>query len=493
MKSHDAIRPEAASIRLAMRWCERAVAEVERTLVNRGAQVDRSALRSRLGKIQSGRRLLAALLRAEISHEPSHEPLRIAGNDVKRSGRSQVDCVVDHVTSSSLAQIASALNANVFRANRVRSRQLRMTRVGEPIEFAWTSDGGGAAALIAIGTPSLPAADATAIARGGGERFSLVQFFNAGSFQAAFTAGVSDQARSLGLSMNQRDPADADIRAMKQRIDAAIADPRTAGLIIHSGQAIELHPLVERARRAGKAVVTSNLLAPPLNTPSIVLDDIGTGTMLAQALLADLTDEPPQQSTSGRFTDTHVGAQVLLVGGAERELPHMRLRQQGFLDALAEQSRMTFREVYGAGVALLPKLVERLRRKPRNVAAIVAFYDDVTRYAAQAIELSKSARQTLLYGVDLGDPELEEMESHAFWRASVAFDAFALGAAATRLLAAALRTSRWISLQRFPIVIDGMLLRREQVLKLRDRTASGLARSFPSLTQSCDRIVPIDR
>ncbi len=488
MSATDAIRPNAAAIRLAIRWTERAAMEVERALDDRRARIDRSSLKSRLGKIQSGRRLLAEMLRTKPSSEPSDQPLRVAGKDVARSGRARVDHVLEHVTAASLAQIAAALNANVFRANRVRSRQLRMTRSGAVFEFAWTRD-----VPVEVSTESfaLPAADATAIARGSGERFSLVQFFNAGSFQAAFTAGVNEQARSLGLIMNHRDPADGDMRAMKQRIDAAIADPRTAGMIVHSGQAIELHPLVERARRAGKAVVTSNLLAPPLNTPSIVLNDIGTGAMLARALLSDLARSELTQSSSGRFADTGAAAHILLVGGGERELPHMRLRQQGFLDALAEQSQIDCREIPGSGLSILPKLVERLRRKNRRITAIVAFYDDVTRVAAQAIELSRSTKQTSLYGVDLGDPELEEMESHPFWRASIGFDAFALGAAATRLLAAALRAPRWTARQRFAIVIDGVLVRREHVLKLRDRTATGLAKSLPMLTQPCEMIVRI--
>jgi ABC-type sugar transport system substrate-binding protein len=254
---------------------------------------------------------------------------------------------------------------------------------------------------------------------------------------------------------------------------------------------MELHPLVERARRAGKAVVTSNLLAPPLNTPAIVLNDIGTGAMLAEALLSDLTRTNPQRSASGRFAETGATANVLLIGGGERELPHMRLRQQGLLDALAEQCGITLRELPGGGAQLLPKIVEHLRRKSAPIDAIIAFYDDVTRYAAQAIALSKSQTLTSLYGVDLGDPEIEEMESHAFWKASVAFDAFALGAATTRLLAAHLRSPRWTAQQCFPINIDGVLVRRDQILTLRDRSTAGLARSLPSLTRQCDAIVPL--
>lgn len=484
------IRPDAATLRLALRWTYRAAAEVERALRDRSTVADRSSLKSRLGKIQSGRRLLGELMRTNMRPSRADEPLRIAGKDVSRSVRTRVDHVLEHVGSASLAQIAAALNANVFRVNSVRSRQLRMTRAnGDVIEFRWSSEL--PAQLIDPPSIALPAADANAIARGRGERFNLVQFFNAGSFQAAFTAGVSEQARLLGLVMNQRDPADGDMRAMKQRIDATIADSPTAGLIVHSGHAVELHPLIERARRAGKAVVTSNLLAPPLNTPAIVLNDIGTGAMLAEALLTDITGRPPTGSASGRFTDTGESGNILLIGGGERELPHMRLRQQGLLDALAEQRGLSFREVPGSGVATVSNLMQQLRRKSRPVTAVVAFYDDVTRHAAQAIELSRSTKRTSLYGVDLGDPEIEEMESHAFWRASVAFDAFALGAAATRLLAASLRAPRWTAQQRFPLVIDGVLVRREQIVKLRDRTARGLARSIPALTAACESVVPI--
>lgn len=499
-------RPTPATLRLAIRWTERAAADVEHKLRNAGRrsslELDESALKSRLGKIQSGRRFLTELMH----HAPSPsklealtQPLRIAGKDLTRSARPRVDHVLEHVTGDSLAQIAAALNANVFRFNRVRSRQLRILRTrldrsGPAIvELGWMNE----SAIASLRSPDtatdLRAPDAAAIERGGGERFSLVQFFNAGSFQAAFTAGASEQARSLNLTMNDRDPADGDMLAMKRRIDAAIADPRTAGLIVHSGQAVELHPLIERARRAGKAVVTSNLLAPPLNTPAIVLNDIGAGAMLGEALLADMLDRTPadlRRSTSGRFAETGGSGHVLLIGGGERELPHMRLRQQGFLDVLVEQSRITCREIPGSGASILPKIVEHLRRKTRPTA-IVAFYDDVARYAAQAIEMSRAGRQTSLYGVDLGDPEIEEMESHDFWRASIAFDAFALGAAVTRLLAASLRVPRWTAQQRFPITIDGVLVRREQMLKLRDRTAAGLARAIPDLRKKSDAIAAV--
>ncbi|MBC8108563.1 MAG: substrate-binding domain-containing protein [Anaerolineae bacterium] len=498
-------RPTPATLRLAIRWTERAAADVESKLRSAGRrpsqESDHSALKSRLGKIQSGRRFLTELM--EHASPPSKlealaQPLRIAGKDLTRSARSRVDHVLEHVTGDSLAQIAAALNANVFRFNRVRSRQLRILRTrldrsGPAIvELGWTNESAIAALQSADTATDLRPADAAAITRGGGERFSLVQFFNAGSFQAAFTAGASEQARSLNFTMNDRDPADGDMRAMKRRIDATIADPRTAGVIIHSGQAVELHPLVERARRAGKAVVTSNLLAPPLNTPSIVLNDIGAGAMLAVALLADMLDRPAsdlRRSPSGRLAETGAIGHVILIGGGERELPHMRLRQQGFLDAIAEQRGVTCREIPGSGATILPKIVEHLRRKSAPLA-IVAFYDDVARYAAQAIEMSKAGKHTSLYGVDLGDPEIEEMESHDFWRASIAFDAFALGAAVTRLLAAAIRVPRWTAQQRFPITIDGVLVRREQILKLRDRTAAGLARAVPELKRDCDAVVP---
>ncbi|CAN5367553.1 hypothetical protein BH09PLA1_BH09PLA1_31420 [soil metagenome] len=487
------IRPTSAALRLAVRWTERAAADIERELQPDRAGVDRSSLQSRLGKLQSGRRLLQELTRRSATRGDPTSPLRIAGKDACRSARSQADHTLDHVASGSLAQIASALNANVFRFNRVRSRELRMTRAQEMIEFAWTRGAGASRDPLPHDSAALRAADASAIARGGGERISLVQFFNAGSFQAAFTAGVNEQARALNIGMNQRDPADGDLSAMKQRIDSAIADARTSGLIVHSGPAMELHPLVERARRAGKAVVTSNLLAPPLNTPSIVLNDIDAGALLTEALLADLLDRSPgdlPRAASGRFADSGVRGRVLLIGGGDRELQHMRLRQQGFLDAIAEQRGLTCRAIPGSGASILPKLVEQLKRTDRPVA-IVAFYDDVTRYAAQAIEISRGRKRTKLYGVDLGDPEIEEMESHDFWRASIAFDAFTLGAACTRLLAASLRLPRWIAQQHFPIVIDGVLIRREQMLTLRDRTAAGLAQAIPQLRQSCDAVVKI--
>src|SRR5882724_5183680 len=72
-------------------------------------------------------------------------------------------------------------------------------------------------------------------------------------------------------------------------------------------------------------------------------------------------------------------------------------RQQGFLDAIAEQSCLTCREIPSSGATILPKIVEQLSRKNRSIA-IIAFYDDVTRYAAQAIEMSKAGKAISLYG-----------------------------------------------------------------------------------------------
>jgi len=93
-----------------------------------------------------------------------------------------------------------------------------------------------------------------------------------------------------------------------------------------------------------------------------------------------------------------------------------------------------------------------------------------------------------LYGVDLGDPEIEEMQARPFWRASVAVDAFALGAASVRMLAAQLRDPGWAATERFPLVVPGVLVRREQLLTVRDKTAAGLGRAFPQIVQCANRI-----
>ena len=93
-----------------------------------------------------------------------------------------------------------------------------------------------------------------------------------------------------------------------------------------------------------------------------------------------------------------------------------------------------------------------------------------------------------LYGVDLGDPEIEEMQARPFWRASVAVDAFELGAASVRMLAAQLRDPGWAATERFPLVVPGVLVRREQLLAVRDKTAAGLGRAFPQIVQCANRI-----
>ena len=123
-----------------------------------------------------------------------------------------------------------------------------------------------------------------------------------------------------------------------------------------------------------------------------------------------------------------------------------------------------------------------------SLRAVVAVYDDVSRYAAQAIEIAALEDRVSLYGVDLGDPEIEEMQGRPFWRASVAVDARSLGAAAIRMLAAHLRDAAWAGTQRFPIVINGTLIRREMLLSLRDKTAAGLARGVPEMVSRVSEV-----
>jgi ABC-type sugar transport system substrate-binding protein len=464
-------RPTGAELRLACSWVRGAALAVERDLdrARHDPSIDAPALRSKLGKLKSGIRVLEELRRLPSNGRAAADPIRIAGRDVSSASRSQLDCALGHVTSDSVAQIAAALNANVFRARSLRGRRLRMLRGRADsdsgvIEFGWIDDS----------SRSPTKASAWARTSAIGTRFSLIQYFNAGSFQAAYTAGAAQQATALGLTMNERDPADADMRAMIRRIDAAIADQRTRGLIVHSGVALELQPLLRRAHESGKAIVASHLIPAVPLIPSIVLDDVGTGLMLGEAVMHDLGDEN--------------SAEILLLGGTPRELVHMQLRQQGFLDALRRHRQVRARSLDGD--TSLATIVEELRRKtPR---AIVAFYDDVSRYAAQAIEIARMEDRVTLYGVDLGDPEIEEMQARPFWRASVAVDAFALGAASVRLLAAHLRDAEWSATQRFPLVVPGTLIRREDLLTVRDKTAAGLARAFGDLTRWADRICAPD-
>src|SRR5690349_18258121 len=123
-------RPSDSELRLACAWTERAARAVERELerARHDPSIDGPALRSKLGKLKSGARLLHKLTRAMPGEGPSDRPILIAGRDAKTSGDGSVDCLLGHVTGDSLAQIAAALNANVFWAHALRGRRLRLLR-----------------------------------------------------------------------------------------------------------------------------------------------------------------------------------------------------------------------------------------------------------------------------------------------------------------------------------------------------------------------------
>src|SRR3954471_5674016 len=90
-------RPTAPELRLACAWTDRAARAIERELDRaRGdPSLDAPALRSKLGKLKSGVRLLNELRRAVLKVTDQRDaPILIAGRDAPASGDHSIDCVL---------------------------------------------------------------------------------------------------------------------------------------------------------------------------------------------------------------------------------------------------------------------------------------------------------------------------------------------------------------------------------------------------------------
>jgi hypothetical protein len=176
-------------------------------------------------------------------------------------------------------------------------------------------------------------------------------------------------------------------------------------LIIHSGQ--DRTASTGRPRPRGQGCRHSNLLAPPPNTPSS-WNDIAAGRRWPECLRM-CSIAQADRNARPRSLRRNRARPRLLIGGASAAAAHA-VTPAGFL-MHRRAGGLVCREVPGSGRFL--KI--RAARSQESSVAIIAFYDDVADTPPVRSHRARP-KQTLLYGVDLGDPEIEEMESHDFWR-----------------------------------------------------------------------------
>src|SRR5262249_3963372 len=82
------------------------------------------------------------------------------------------------------------------------------------------------------------------------------------------------------------------------------------------------------------------------------------------------------------------------------------------------------------------KLADRALKSHRDVKAIFAPYDELTKGAVSAIEQNKLDTKVAAYGIDISNADIEVMtRKDSPWKATATTDPSAVGAAVTRALA----------------------------------------------------------
>ncbi|HYC32499.1 MAG TPA: substrate-binding domain-containing protein [Gemmatimonadales bacterium] len=295
-------------------------------------------------------------------------------------------------------------------------------------------------------------------------KIALVQYSGAGDYFQQWTRGARQQADAVGFSMRHYDAEADDAKQaadMKKAIESGVA-----GIIVDHGTSPTLCPLINQATDAGVAVVVYDVKVLDCAPKAVETsqNDVDLATLVLTQMAKDIGD----------------GAAVgyvnpMVIAPLERRdivwkkfVADHKWKQRFAVGKFSHQVAKDNAELAAPALA-----------KHRDVKAVFAPYDEVTKGAVEAIERNELGSKVAAYGIDISDADIELMtKQDSPWKATATTDPSAIGAAVTRTLALQVAGQ----LGKREVVFPGVLVTREFLVDERIGNMRDLRAKLPKLS-----------
>lgn len=253
-----------------------------------------------------------------------------------------------------------------------------------------------------------------------GKKIALVMQFNQGTFSAQYIAGVQEQVKNFGGTV-QVFVSDNDLAKMSSNLDSAINGGFDAILTDH-GTAEALQAGVKKAVAKGIPVVAFDA---DLNIPGV--------TVLQQddQKMAQMTLEQLKKDIGGKGNIV----KIWVAGFAPME--RRQIAYKAFMDANPDIKEIAaFGDANNAALNAQSQMEAILRQNPDkgSIAAVWASWDEFAKGATRAIQQA-GRTEIKVYGIDMSDEDLQLIQDKTSpWVASAAVDPRDIGRVQVRYL-----------------------------------------------------------
>jgi simple sugar transport system substrate-binding protein len=294
-------------------------------------------------------------------------------------------------------------------------------------------------------------------------KIALVQYSGAGDYFQLWTRGAKKQADAAGLTVQHYD---AEAQDDKQAADMKTAiGSGVAGIIVDHGRSEVLCPLITQAIDAGIPVVVYDVKVADCAPKAVetAQNDVDLATLVLNQMAKDIGDEVP------------VGyVNPMVIAPLER-------RDDVWREFVADHS---WKEKFKVGkfshevAADNAKLAASALKSHRDVKAVFAPYDEVTKGTVSAIEQNRMGSKVRAYGIDISNADIELMTKEGSpWKATATTDPSAIGAAVTRTMALQLAGQ----LGKTEVIFPGVLVTQDFLRQQKIKNMDDLRAKLPEL------------
>lgn len=294
-------------------------------------------------------------------------------------------------------------------------------------------------------------------------KIALVQLSGAGDYFEQWTKGARQQADSIGFEMELHD-AKAEDAKQAADMKAAIAS-RVAGIIVDHGRSETLCPLINQATAAGIPVVVYDVKVLDCAPKAVETsqNDVDLATLVLTQMAKDIGD-----GVAVGYVNSFVIAPL-----ERRDVVWKKF----VTDHKWKQKFSVGKWSHDVAVDNA-KLADRALKSHRDVKAMFAPYDELTKGAVSAIEQNKLGTKVAAYGIDISNADIEVMtRKDSPWKATATTDPSAVGAAVTRALALQLSGQ----LGKREVTFPGVLVTQSFLVENQIKNMDDLRAKLPNL------------
>ena len=257
----------------------------------------------------------------------------------------------------------------------------------------------------------------------GDVKVALVSYLSGGDFFQAYEAGVTRQAKALGIDLHVfqgRQRPDEEREQIRQAIDLGVK-----GIIINGGKAEAVSDVVQEALNAGIKVVAGNIY---LKNPGVVIVDQDFVGQL------DLVLDQVEKENGDKFKAGYVYVEGFpALDNRDKAWAAFKTKHPG-VEQVAQWGSVddtTAKTVADQTAAVF--------RAHPEISVVIAPYDEFARGVKLATDDAGVSDKVKIYGVDVSTSDIQEIrEPKSAWVATSAASAEGIGEVAARAIALAI-------------------------------------------------------